>query len=328
MLHGKQPWSFRHIRLTLTRAVYFDEQMIPGRQPHFRVSRRGLSGKFWPSPRKTSAWKSSQPGAGVQRAPRTASSSSRESERGRITHPPAPNRGNAGWLHPTPIPQRLESASKNSGRLVVVRAPQRQKPRRRTRTLWPGGTRVAVPQLPSEATPGEGGGDSGGAAAPAVVRTDGRRRDQLVPCSLGLSTTSQQYFSLTTNQPPASSALLSEQISTSHQPPANRTGCGVGGRKARAAGRPGRWGWIHPSDVTCQRTNQAAFQGGGVGLVCFVRVLGFLSCVELPSRVARSKGRKAPGVPSGLGAERRSPSASGRVSKLHRRGRQVGCTVA
>jgi hypothetical protein len=179
MLHGKQPWSFRHIRLTLTRAVYFDEQMIPGRQPHFRVSRRGLSGKFWPSPRKTSAWKSSQPGAGVQRAPRTASSSSRESERGRITHPPAPNRGNAGWLHPTPIPQRLESASKNSGRLVVVRAPQRQKPRRRTRTLWPGGTRVAVPQLPSEATPGEGGGDSGGAAAPAAVRTDGRRRDQL-----------------------------------------------------------------------------------------------------------------------------------------------------
>jgi hypothetical protein len=40
------------------------------------------------------------------------------------------------------------------------------------------------------------------------------------PCSLGLSATSQQYFSLTTNQQPASSTLLSEQTSTSHQPPA------------------------------------------------------------------------------------------------------------
>jgi hypothetical protein len=42
------------------------------------------------------------------------------------------------------------------------------------------------------------------------------------PCSLGLSATSQQYFSLTTNQPPAtepaSSTLLSEQTSISHQP--------------------------------------------------------------------------------------------------------------
>jgi hypothetical protein len=42
------------------------------------------------------------------------------------------------------------------------------------------------------------------------------------PCSLGLLATSQQYFSLTTNQPPttsnqqpASSTLLSEQTSTS-----------------------------------------------------------------------------------------------------------------
>jgi hypothetical protein len=32
----------------------------------------------------------------------------------------------------------------------------------------------------------------------------------------------------TSNQPqPASSTLLSEQISTSHQPPANRTGCNL-----------------------------------------------------------------------------------------------------
>jgi hypothetical protein len=45
------------------------------------------------------------------------------------------------------------------------------------------------------------------------------------PCSFGLSATSQQYFSqnksATNNQPPV---LLSEQISTSHQLPAKRTG--------------------------------------------------------------------------------------------------------
>jgi hypothetical protein len=34
------------------------------------------------------------------------------------------------------------------------------------------------------------------------------------PRSLGLSATSQQYFSLTTNQQPASSTLFSEQTST------------------------------------------------------------------------------------------------------------------
>jgi hypothetical protein len=38
------------------------------------------------------------------------------------------------------------------------------------------------------------------------------------PYSLGLLATSQQYFSLRTNQPPASSTFLSEQISISHQP--------------------------------------------------------------------------------------------------------------
>jgi hypothetical protein len=36
--------------------------------------------------------------------------------------------------------------------------------------------------------------------------------------SLGLSATSHLYFSLRTNQQPASSTLLSEQTSTSHQP--------------------------------------------------------------------------------------------------------------
>jgi hypothetical protein len=51
--------------------------------------------------------------------------------------------------------------------------------------------------------------------------------ERLTACSFGLSVTSQQYFSLRTNQPPAISQqyFLSEQISTSHQPPAKRTGC-------------------------------------------------------------------------------------------------------
>jgi hypothetical protein len=43
------------------------------------------------------------------------------------------------------------------------------------------------------------------------------------PCSLGLSATSQEYFSFRTNQQPASSTFLSKQTSTSHQPPAKRT---------------------------------------------------------------------------------------------------------
>jgi hypothetical protein len=37
-------------------------------------------------------------------------------------------------------------------------------------------------------------------------------------CSFGLSATSQQYFSLRTNQQSVSSTFLSQQISTSHQP--------------------------------------------------------------------------------------------------------------
>jgi hypothetical protein len=40
--------------------------------------------------------------------------------------------------------------------------------------------------------------------------------DDFVPYSLGLSATSQQYFSLRTNQQPANSTFLSEQ--TSNQP--------------------------------------------------------------------------------------------------------------
>jgi hypothetical protein len=45
-------------------------------------------------------------------------------------------------------------------------------------------------------------------------------------CSFGLSATSQQYFSLRTNQPPTigQQYFLLRKISTSHQPPAKRTG--------------------------------------------------------------------------------------------------------
>jgi hypothetical protein len=50
---------------------------------------------------------------------------------------------------------------------------------------------------------------------------------------------SQQCFSLTTNQPPATSRQYSslEQTSTSHQPPANRTGCGLGGTTTTTTSR-------------------------------------------------------------------------------------------
>jgi hypothetical protein len=41
----------------------------------------------------------------------------------------------------------------------------------------------------------------------------------LLPCSLGLSATSQQYFSLTTKQPAATSQQYSS-LKTNHQPPA------------------------------------------------------------------------------------------------------------
>jgi ATP adenylyltransferase/5',5'''-P-1,P-4-tetraphosphate phosphorylase II len=51
----------------------------------------------------------------------------------------------------------------------------------------------------------------------AVVANDGSR---LAPCSLGLSATSQQYFSLTTNQPPATSQQYSSLRTNQHQPSA------------------------------------------------------------------------------------------------------------
>jgi hypothetical protein len=48
---------------------------------------------------------------------------------------------------------------------------------------------------------------------------------QLSPCSLGLSATTQQYFSLRTNQPPATSQQYFSLKTNQHQPPAKRTGC-------------------------------------------------------------------------------------------------------
>jgi hypothetical protein len=43
---------------------------------------------------------------------------------------------------------------------------------------------------------------------------------QHTPCSLGLSATSQQYFSLRTNQPPATSQQYSSLRTNQHQPSA------------------------------------------------------------------------------------------------------------
>jgi hypothetical protein len=47
-----------------------------------------------------------------------------------------------------------------------------------------------------------------------------RRRSYLTACSLGLSATSQQYFSLRTNQPPATSQQYFSLRTNQHQPSA------------------------------------------------------------------------------------------------------------
>jgi hypothetical protein len=44
------------------------------------------------------------------------------------------------------------------------------------------------------------------------------RRQFRTPCSLGLSATSQPYFSLTTHQPPATSQQYSSLRTNQHQP--------------------------------------------------------------------------------------------------------------
>jgi hypothetical protein len=45
-----------------------------------------------------------------------------------------------------------------------------------------------------------------------------KKKDDKMPCSLGLSATSQQYFSLRTNQPPATSQQYSSLRTNQHQP--------------------------------------------------------------------------------------------------------------
>jgi hypothetical protein len=52
-----------------------------------------------------------------------------------------------------------------------------------------------------------------------------RSQDKLAACSLGLSATSQQYFSLTTNHSPATSQQYFSLRTNQHQPPAKRTEC-------------------------------------------------------------------------------------------------------
>jgi hypothetical protein len=47
---------------------------------------------------------------------------------------------------------------------------------------------------------------------------------KITACSLGLSATSQQYFSLRTNQPPTTSQQYFSLRTNQHQPPAERTG--------------------------------------------------------------------------------------------------------
>jgi hypothetical protein len=58
-------------------------------------------------------------------------------------------------------------------------------------------------------------------------------------CSLGLSATSQQYFSLTTNQPLATSQQYSSLRTNQHQPSATRTGSRFG--DCRRSYREGQW---------------------------------------------------------------------------------------
>jgi hypothetical protein len=50
----------------------------------------------------------------------------------------------------------------------------------------------------------------------------------VAPCSLGLSATSQQYFSLRTNPPPPTNQQYFSLRTNQHQPPAKRTGCKPG----------------------------------------------------------------------------------------------------
>jgi hypothetical protein len=63
------------------------------------------------------------------------------------------------------------------------------------------------------------------------------------PCSLGLSATSQQYFSLRTNQPPATSQQYFSLRTNQHQPSATSQTRG-GGRAAAMAAGPSSLGGV------------------------------------------------------------------------------------
>jgi hypothetical protein len=58
-----------------------------------------------------------------------------------------------------------------------------------------------------------------------MINTAGWYSELKLACSFGLSATSQQYFSLRTNQPPATSQQYFSLTANQHQPPAKRTGC-------------------------------------------------------------------------------------------------------
>jgi hypothetical protein len=62
----------------------------------------------------------------------------------------------------------------------------------------------------------------GGRACLRVVRHPCSSCGRLTPCSFGLSATSQQYFSLRTNQPPATSQQYFSLRTNQHQPSAKR----------------------------------------------------------------------------------------------------------
>jgi hypothetical protein len=68
-------------------------------------------------------------------------------------------------------------------------------------------------------------------------------------CSLGLLATSQQYFSLRTNQPPATSQQYSSLRRDQHQPSSNRTGCV---RASRGWSRARRVRKADPRERTCE----------------------------------------------------------------------------
>jgi hypothetical protein len=73
----------------------------------------------------------------------------------------------------------------------------------------------AIPVVPSSCQPLKLGGHEYTSSSRAQLRCESS-----TPCSFGLSTTSHQYFSLRTNQPPATSQQFFYLRTNQHQPPA------------------------------------------------------------------------------------------------------------